>query len=229
MKEPDKISLKDAYEELWHCRDFELKHLWQRSIFLGAFLLGAFAGYGKLVLQCSGESHTFGPKDNVVGFVIAIIGLVLSFLWIMLAKGSKAWYERYENAILYYAEIAELGKDDLEGLFENSKAQKLVAFAYGKHFKKYSEPVSSWLWNTKGGPYSPSKINIAIGHLSALFWIAAIVFHVAVAQLGVKMVAGSIEFNCGLGTVMLAIALFGMLFFWLYARTFLKSGILEEK
>ena len=229
MNESNQISLKDAYEELWHCRDFELKHLWQRSIFLGAFLLGAFAGYGKLVLQCCEKDHAFGAKDNVVGFGVAIIGLVLSFLWIMLAKGSKAWYERYESAICSFGKIAELDKADLDGMFENPKAQKLVAFAYGKHFKKYSEPVSSWLWDTKGGPYSPSKINIAIGHLSVLFWIAAIAFHVSVAQLGVKMVAGSVEFNYGLGTVMLAIALFGILFFWLYARTFLKSGILEEK
>ena len=225
----NKISLKDAYNELWHCRDFELKHLWQRSIFLGAFLLGAFAGYGKLVLQCCEKGNAFGLKNNSVGFAIALIGLVLSLLWIMLAKGSKAWYERYESAICCFTQIAGLSEAEHEDLFDNIKTQKLVAFAYGKDFKQYSEPVSSWLWNTKGGPYSPSKINIAIGHLSALFWLVAICFHVAVARLGVKMIISSIEFNCNLGTIMLALTSFGMLFFWLYTRSFLKSGILEER
>ena len=29
----DKISIKEIHETFWRCRDFELSHLWQRSIF----------------------------------------------------------------------------------------------------------------------------------------------------------------------------------------------------
>ena len=32
----EKISIKEIHETLWRCRDFELSHLWQRSIFLSA-------------------------------------------------------------------------------------------------------------------------------------------------------------------------------------------------
>ena len=42
----EKISIKEIHEKLWRCRDFELSHLWQRSIFLSAFLILCFTGYG---------------------------------------------------------------------------------------------------------------------------------------------------------------------------------------
>ncbi|WP_300232445.1 hypothetical protein [uncultured Alistipes sp.] len=42
----EKISIKEIHETLWRCRDFELSHLWQRSIFLSAFLILCFTGYG---------------------------------------------------------------------------------------------------------------------------------------------------------------------------------------
>lgn len=38
----DKISIKEIHETFWRCRDFELSHLWQRSIFLSAFLILCF-------------------------------------------------------------------------------------------------------------------------------------------------------------------------------------------
>ncbi len=34
----EKFSINDLYAQYWHCRDFEISHLWQRSIFLGTFL-----------------------------------------------------------------------------------------------------------------------------------------------------------------------------------------------
>ena len=42
----EKISIKEIHETLWRCRDFELSHLWQRSIFLSAFLILCFTVYG---------------------------------------------------------------------------------------------------------------------------------------------------------------------------------------
>lgn len=46
----DKISIKEIHETFWRCRDFELSHLWQRSIFLSAFLILCFTGYGSLLI-----------------------------------------------------------------------------------------------------------------------------------------------------------------------------------
>ena len=47
----NRVSQKDLYEELWHGRDFEIQTLWQRSIFLTAFLVLVFSGYGILWLK----------------------------------------------------------------------------------------------------------------------------------------------------------------------------------
>ena len=40
----DKITKKEIYEELWKGRDFEINHLWQRSIFLATFMVGITTG-----------------------------------------------------------------------------------------------------------------------------------------------------------------------------------------
>ena len=50
-----KLTAKDFYNEMWHCRDFELSHLWQRSVFLGAFMLAIATGYGALALVLFGS------------------------------------------------------------------------------------------------------------------------------------------------------------------------------
>ena len=223
-----KFTLKYAYEELWRCRDFELKHLWQRAVFLGAFLLAAFAGYGHLILQCCGQGHVFSMRDNVTGFVIAFGGLILSILWVMMAKGSKAWYERYESAIYNFIKLANVSMEAKEKLYDEG-VDRIIGFAYGDDFNDYSASVSSWLWNTKGGSYSPSKINIAIGHLAIAIWLTAIGFHVAVARWGIKKVVTLNVFHCDLAVTMMLLLIFGLLFFWLYVKMALKSGILEEK
>ena len=45
--EDNKLTVKDLYKEFWECRNFEIDHLWQRSIFLAVFLLAIAAGYGR--------------------------------------------------------------------------------------------------------------------------------------------------------------------------------------
>lgn len=76
-----KIQPKDIYESLWRCRDFELSHLWQRSVFLTAFLLLAYTGYGVLMLQI------MTVKLGLVGsFIVLIIfgfifGVFLLFVY----------------------------------------------------------------------------------------------------------------------------------------------------
>ena len=42
IKRNDKVGVEQMNETLWRCRDFELKHLWQRSVFLSAFLILCF-------------------------------------------------------------------------------------------------------------------------------------------------------------------------------------------
>jgi len=55
----DKISIKEIHETFWRCRDFELSHLWQRSIFLSAFLILCFTGYGSLLITMLEKASLF--------------------------------------------------------------------------------------------------------------------------------------------------------------------------
>lgn len=46
-----RINAKDIYKEMLDGRKFELEHLWQRSVFLGAFMLAIAAAYGAIIMS----------------------------------------------------------------------------------------------------------------------------------------------------------------------------------
>ena len=105
----DKPNAMDVYEFLWRGRDFELSHLWQRSIFIAVSLLGIASIYSIYFKDIFLEQFkTDNPSIEkcyqvcifgVVPIVITTIGIIFSELWIMMAKGSKMWYEIYEDSI----------------------------------------------------------------------------------------------------------------------------------
>lgn len=224
IESSEMISHRDVYKCLWMCRDFELQHLWQRSVFLTAFLLACFTAYVRLAVAMIGKTESVDNRWIVNGaaFGICIVGTVLSLLWIMMAKGSKAWYERYENAIkAFVEEYPEAFEGDLD---------KLEGFEW-QNLSTYQKPdVSNWLWNAKGGAYSPSKINAAIGYVSLVVWIVLAFVHLAIAgtsdmrpnELVVlkTMVSDPPE--------MMLCFLVVLLGFWVFVRANLKSGCLGE-
>ena len=200
------LYLRDVYEELWRCRDFELSHVWHRSVFLGAFLIGCYASYGGLVvaaLTASNRSVALKLAVNTLAIVIAVGGVFLSVLWIMMAKGSKAWYEKYEN------EIWALWHEN--GFAEDEKIKTIGGFGDVPGWHK--PQISNWLFNTAGGGYSPSRINIILGQLSLVAWSLCAFIHV----IGYKFAMGGvgrISLVCPIGVaglVVFAILSIGMI------------------
>lgn len=49
MSENKNVTRKDLYEKLWKSRDFEISHLWQRSLFLATFIVLVFTVYFTLL------------------------------------------------------------------------------------------------------------------------------------------------------------------------------------
>ncbi len=49
-------------------------------------------------------SKTYWIVANTSAIIISYIGAALSVLWIIMVKGSKAWFEIYEAAIAAYEE-----------------------------------------------------------------------------------------------------------------------------
>ena len=171
----DKVSLKEIRETFYRCRDFEIKNLWQRSIFLFGFILACFTGYGAILmaLLTSGEQNVDNPIwANAIECIISLVGIVFSLIWIMMSKGSKAWYEIYEKAI---GRIEDKANNDIE--HKNSVIIKSNEYKLGNYCEQYSDYIDDSIFSTKGGRFSPSKINIFIGQTLFVIWCICLLIH----------------------------------------------------
>ncbi|MBE6348836.1 MAG: hypothetical protein E7064_07860 [Spirochaetaceae bacterium] len=202
-KDNDKFTTKDLYAELFHCRDFELQHLWQRSIFLAGFMVALFTLYGSFISDNLSHKLNFDVNNTCVesnyitikgslsvnenlsnqttlhyfAFFIGCVGIILSQLFIMMIKGSKRWYEQYEQSIFwFYENDSDLFSDEL-----NKKLEAHLGDEKYPHFgdlrKIKGSRINNSLFNTNAGYYSVSRINIVLGQLLCLVWIGISGFH----------------------------------------------------
>lgn len=169
------VSLRDIYMRLCLCRDFEIKLQWERAVFLTAFLIACFAGYGSFLLSVHQHGVGFLSPTvvKVIPLMITLIGIVLSVFWILMAKGSKSWYEHYEQAIVAFASNYHGAID------ENLMAHNWIAIP-GIKAKKMSNSILTLY----GGVYSVSKIVIAIGICSFAIWSALFLVHLSITLWG---------------------------------------------
>lgn len=178
-----KVSLRDMYMRICECRDFEISHVWQRAIFLTAFLLGCFTAYGAACSLLIDEHHklVYAWYVNIAAFGVSLVGVIVALFWIMMAKGSKAWYELYESAIgafsVKYPAGCDNGADDLS----QHNWRKLICEAHAIDDTIKEGSRSRCIFSLKGGPYSVSKINVAIGILSFVIWASLAAVHIIVA------------------------------------------------
>lgn len=155
------VSLKEIRDTFYHLRDFEISNLWQRSLFLSAFLVLLFTIYGNLVSNMFKGDYENRLVLSEICCGLALAGFVFSLIWIMMGKGSKAWYEIYERRI---CEIEE--EDDL-GIPEK---YRMGASTSPREF-------DGNIFTNKAGKYSPSKLNIVIGRVLAIIWFIILVIH----------------------------------------------------
>jgi len=177
------LSEADIYKELWHGRDFEIASLWQRSVFLGTFLVLAYTSYGLLWASLIGEDieiATFLISNTSNAILVSIgsislcsFGLVISVLWIQMAKGSKRWYERYERSIDLMINSSSLEKRVFS--FPN---QLRGDDGVPMHGSLVDTDCDDSLFSQKAGRYSVSKINIAIGQVALVIWRMLLILHI---------------------------------------------------
>lgn len=203
MSNNEKFTTKDLYTELFHCRDFELQHLWQRSVFLAGFMIALFTLYGSFVgdnlnsklnfdvnkIEQSDKNivitYSANVNDNLsnqttihyFAFFIGCVGIIISQLFIMMIKGSKRWYEQFEQSIYwFYYSDTDLFSDELNKNLEDYLGDKKYPhFGDLKNIKK--DKINQSLFNTNAGYYSVSRINIVLGQLLCLIWIGITGFH----------------------------------------------------
>ncbi|MGX2972694.1 RipA family octameric membrane protein [Helicobacter sp. T3_23-1059] len=170
----------EKYKILYTAYADEIGNLWKRSIFLATFMTLAWGGYGALQLKHIEKDFTitnltYNPLNlnvyHCTSLGLCLIIIVLSLLWVAMAKGSKFVQEAHEahienlNCDLIYEIDSQTGK--LKRYFCNlSNYQDRIEkknLSSNKLFSSYR--------------YSPSKINIALGWISFAAAIILSVIH----------------------------------------------------
>ena len=147
-KDGSKLGYKDVYERLWEGRDFEINHLWQRSIFLATFLVMIFTAY--------------------CGLWVAVIGAVSEED--LIPFPSVEIETRIDVDGLYYSERIDGNKSlDVIGMLKNSggiSAGFIVISSLGALFSLL------WVFMTKGSKYWYERHESALDYIyrkSALY------------------------------------------------------------
>ena len=166
----NEVSLKELREGFYRCRTFEVSNLWRRSFLLSIFQVLSFILYG---LPASGLLNAAPGASNLLALnqaacAAALFGMSFAVIWIMMAKGSKAWYEVYERYIF------EIEREETGGLKIPER------YRLGALCRPWE--MNSNLFSKKAGRYSPSRLNITIGTVLLTTWFAVLVFHYAVSD-----------------------------------------------
>lgn len=207
------ISQKDIYKESWEGRNFEISHLWQRSVFLAVFMLAIASAYGKTIFNMvfeMSEIENITYQQHIVALVICYLGMIFSMLWIMMGKGSKYWYEKYEQAIDWY-----IYNSDIFGEISEEEP-------YHGNLPKID--TSENLFSTMAARYSVSRVNIAIGIIALIVYSFLTVIHFG--EVLDKNFEFLTRFQCAIFGVLQLIFAFTVMF--MFIKKLCKSGSSNE-
>lgn len=72
-------------------RKFEIELYWKRGTYFWAFIAAAFAGYAL--------THKATEPDSWLSIIFSALGLVFSFTWYLVNRGSKFWQSNWERHV----------------------------------------------------------------------------------------------------------------------------------
>ena len=72
-------------------RKFEIELYWKRGTYFWAFIAAAFAGYAL--------THKATDPDPWLSIIFSALGLVFSFAWYLVNRGSKFWQSNWERHV----------------------------------------------------------------------------------------------------------------------------------
>lgn len=139
---------KKALEHALEIRKFEIDLYWKRAAYFWTFIAVTFAGYGAI------QESAMPTKTDLAVFV-SCLGLVFSFGWFCVNKGSKQWQENWENHV-------DLLEDDVVG-----PLYKIVL----KRPQPRGVPQTVTRWITGPEHLSVSKINQIISLFVTVLWV----------------------------------------------------------
>lgn len=129
-------------------RKFEIDLYWKRATYFWAFIAATMTGY--LMVQ----SSTMTNKADY-SVMLACVGIIFSFAWFYVNKGSKQWQENWENHV-------SLLEDNTIGPLYKVILTREKPTCLAERFRQYF---------LGPGPYSVSKINQLISFFVFLLWL----------------------------------------------------------
>ncbi|MBY0473933.1 MAG: hypothetical protein K2Q13_02595 [Nitrosomonas sp.] len=129
-----------ALEYALDIRKFEIEMYWKRATYFWALIAAAFAAYALTY-------KTVSDHEPWLSLVFSALGLVLSFAWYLVNRGSKFWQNNWERHV-----------DMLENM-TLGPLYKVVAINPGNN------PL------TDAAQFSVTKINQMLSLFVTLFWI----------------------------------------------------------
>jgi len=89
--EDKRARLIAALEQARDARKFEIDMYWKRATYFWAFIAAAFLGYASF--------FNATPSHGFAAFLMSMVGLVFTYAWHLVNRGSKFWQENWENHV----------------------------------------------------------------------------------------------------------------------------------
>lgn len=172
---------KEKYKILYTAYADEIRNLWQRSVFLVAFMSLAWGGYGALQLKLIDNASKIPATYHYASLGLCAVIIALSLLWVAMARGSKFVQEAHEE------HIKNLNYDLLDQTDTQTNKPKRLFCGLDYYQAKLEKKNKLSFWNPLGiYRFSPSKINIALGWVSFIVSFVLLNVHLFVVVDRVK-------------------------------------------
>lgn len=145
---------KRAFEEAVDIRKFEIKLYWTRAAHFWTLIGATFAAYALMQRVTKVEEKVF------LSISVSCIGLLFSFAWYCVNRGSKYWQENWENHV---------------ALLEDNIVGPLYKTILSRDYEKISVCEKLKLKVNGPFPYSVSKINQIVSGYVTIFWCLLII------------------------------------------------------
>lgn len=138
-----------ALEQAQDIRKFEIDLYWRRAAYFWTFIGATFAGF--IATQASGAQN---KQDLSV--VLSCLGVVFSFAWVCVNRGSKFWQENWEKHV---------------DLLENEVTGPLYKVVLYRNWDDYTKGEIARDCITGPSDLSVSKINQIISIYVFILWV----------------------------------------------------------
>ena len=135
---------EEALKNALDIRKFEIDLYWKRAAYFWTLIAASFAGYFAL------QNTEPVKKDELSIFIITCIGLILSFAWYLVNRGSKYWQENWERHV-------------------DVLSEKVMGPLYRTTLSR--EHWLTVLMPNKPFPFSVSRVNQLVSLFITLLWV----------------------------------------------------------